>query len=60
MMATRTIRSGHRFSKLNGHITTVGVIYDWTQVWDYALILLVILAVVKLVLGLPVGKDRKI
>lgn len=38
----------------------VGVIYDFTQVWDYALILLVVMAIVKLILGLDVGKDRKV
>ena len=38
----------------------VGVIYDLTAMWNYALILLIILALVKLVMGLDVGKDRKV
>ncbi|HLV39861.1 MFS transporter [Xanthomarina sp.] len=38
----------------------VGVIYDLTQVWNYALILLIILAIIKLIMGIDAGKDRKI
>lgn len=38
----------------------VGVIYDLTHVWNYALILLLLIAFVKLVMGIGVGKDRKV
>ncbi|WP_179375782.1 CynX/NimT family MFS transporter [Winogradskyella wichelsiae] len=38
----------------------VGVIYDLTQVWNYAIILLIVLAIAKLVTGIDVGKDRKV
>lgn len=38
----------------------VGMIYDLTQVWNYALGLLVAIAIIKLVMGIDVGKDRKV
>lgn len=38
----------------------VGVIYDLTHVWNYALVLLLIISFVKLVLGIDVGKDKKV
>lgn len=38
----------------------VGLIYDFTQEWNYALILLMVLAVFKLSMGTAVGKDRKV
>ena len=38
----------------------VGVIYDLTHVWNYALILLVVLAFIKLITGVGVGEDRKV
>ncbi|QNK77889.1 MFS transporter [Winogradskyella sp. PAMC22761] len=38
----------------------VGVIYDLTQVWNYAIILLIVLAIAKLVAGIDVGKDSKV
>lgn len=38
----------------------VGVLYDFTQEWNYALILLMVLAVFKLSMGMAVGKDRKV
>ncbi|MFB9057794.1 CynX/NimT family MFS transporter [Mariniflexile ostreae] len=38
----------------------VGMIYDLTQVWNYALILLMGIAIIKLVMGIAVGKDRKV
>lgn len=38
----------------------VGVIYDLTTQWNYALILLIIVAIIKLVMGIDVGKDRKV
>ncbi|WP_027126561.1 CynX/NimT family MFS transporter [Gelidibacter mesophilus] len=38
----------------------VGVIYDLTSQWNYALILLIIVAIIKLVMGIDVGKDRKV
>lgn len=38
----------------------VGVIYDLTYVWNYALILLLVVALIKLVMGVGVGRDRKV
>ncbi|MDX1277246.1 MFS transporter [Oceanihabitans sediminis] len=38
----------------------VGMIYDLTHVWNYALILLVGVSVLKLIMGIDVGKDKKI
>lgn len=38
----------------------VGLIYDITEVWNYTIILLLVLAILKLIMGLPVGKDRKV
>ncbi|MBJ7882493.1 CynX/NimT family MFS transporter [Gelidibacter salicanalis] len=38
----------------------VGVIYDLTQVWNYALGLLIAIAIIKLVMGIDVGKDKKV
>ncbi|MBO3100054.1 CynX/NimT family MFS transporter [Gelidibacter pelagius] len=38
----------------------VGVIYDLTQVWNYALVLLVAIAIIKLILGIDVGKNKKV
>lgn len=38
----------------------VGVIYDLTQVWNYALVLLVVIAIIKLILGIDVGKNKKV
>ncbi|MCL8006107.1 MFS transporter [Gelidibacter japonicus] len=38
----------------------VGVIYDLTQVWNYALVLLVVVAIIKLVLGIDIGRDKKV
>ncbi|TDU40101.1 CP family cyanate transporter-like MFS transporter [Gelidibacter sediminis] len=38
----------------------VGLIYDLTQLWDYALALLVAVAITKLVMGIDVGKDKKV
>jgi CP family cyanate transporter-like MFS transporter len=38
----------------------VGVIYDLTHIWDYALGLLILVAVIKLAMGVGVGKDQKV
>src|SRR5690554_2983283 len=38
----------------------VGVIYDLTQVWNYALVLLVVVAIIKLVLAIDIGRDKKV
>lgn len=38
----------------------VGMIYDLTQVWNYALALLIVIGIIKLILGIDVGRDRKI
>lgn len=38
----------------------VGLIYDLTQLWNYALALLVVVAIIKLVMGIDVGKDRRV
>ncbi len=38
----------------------VGVIYDLTQVWDYTLIFLILVALIKLITGIDVGRDRKV
>ncbi|MEP5254187.1 MAG: MFS transporter [Winogradskyella arenosi] len=38
----------------------VGVIYDLTQVWDYALLFLMLVALIKLITGIDVGRDRKV
>jgi CP family cyanate transporter-like MFS transporter len=38
----------------------VGVIFDLTQVWNYALVLLVVVAIIKLVLGIDIGRDKKV
>ncbi len=38
----------------------VGLIYDLTQVWNYALVLLLVVALIKLLLGVGVGRDRKV
>ncbi|PKR80231.1 MFS transporter [Brumimicrobium salinarum] len=38
----------------------VGLIYDLTEVWNYALGLLIFIAVIKLVMGIGVGKDQKV
>jgi len=38
----------------------VGVMYDFTQEWNYALGLLVAIAIIKLVMGIDVGKDKKV
>lgn len=38
----------------------VGAIYDLTQVWNYALALLIFVSIVKLFMGVGVGKDRKV
>lgn len=38
----------------------VGVIYDLTEIWNYALVLLVVIAIIKLVMGIDVGKDKKV
>ncbi len=38
----------------------VGLIYDLTETWNYALALLVAVSVIKLVMGIDVGKDRKV
>lgn len=38
----------------------VGVIYDVTRIWNYALVLLIVFAVAKLILGLDAGRDRKV
>lgn len=38
----------------------VGVIFDLTQVWNYALWLLIAIAIIKLVMGIDVGKDKKV
>ncbi|MFC5195089.1 CynX/NimT family MFS transporter [Bizionia hallyeonensis] len=38
----------------------VGVIYDITDMWSYALLLLVLISIIKLVMGIDVGKDRKV
>ncbi|WP_417264663.1 CynX/NimT family MFS transporter [Brumimicrobium sp.] len=37
-----------------------GVIFDLTEVWDYALTLLIGVAIIKLIMGIGVGKDRKV
>lgn len=38
----------------------VGVIYDLTHVWNYSLILLIVVALIKFVMGVGVGRDRKV
>lgn len=38
----------------------VGVIYDLTDMWSYALILLLLVSVLKLIMGVGVGKDSKV
>lgn len=38
----------------------VGAIYELTEIWNYALALLVIVAVLKLIMGIGVGKDQKV
>ncbi|EGV45062.2 MFS transporter [Bizionia argentinensis JUB59] len=38
----------------------VGVIYDLTHVWNYALVLLLVVALIKLTMGIGVGKDQKV
>lgn len=38
----------------------VGMIYDLTQVWNYALALLILIGILKLIMGIDVGRDRKI
>jgi CP family cyanate transporter-like MFS transporter len=38
----------------------VGVIYDLTHVWNYALALLIVVAILKLLMGVGVGKDQKV
>ncbi|OBX24179.1 MULTISPECIES: CynX/NimT family MFS transporter [Bizionia] len=38
----------------------VGVIYDLTDAWHYALILLVVISFIKLTMGIGVGKDSKV
>ncbi|TYB76671.1 MFS transporter [Bizionia saleffrena] len=38
----------------------VGVIYDLTKEWNYALILLIVLAFFKLLMGVAAGKNRRI
>lgn len=38
----------------------VGMIYDLTQVWNYALGLLALIGIIKLVIGIDVGKDSKV
>ena len=38
----------------------VGVIYDLTQVWNYALVLLVVVAIIKLGLGIDIGRNKKV
>src|SRR5690554_1275302 len=38
----------------------VGAIYDFTQAWDYALVLLIGVAFIKLIMGIGVGRDRKV
>lgn len=37
-----------------------GVIFDLTEVWNYALGLLIVVAIIKLVMGVGVGKDQKV
>lgn len=37
-----------------------GLIFDLTQTWDYALILLILVAILKLFMGIAVGKDQKV
>ena len=38
----------------------VGVIYDLTHDWNYALILLLVVTLIKFEMGVGVGKDRKV
>lgn len=38
----------------------IGVIFDLTQVWDYAIILLIVVAIVKLIIGIEAGRDRNV
>ena len=38
----------------------VGLIYDLTGIWNYALVLLIAVAIIKLVMGVGVGKDQKV
>lgn len=38
----------------------VGMIYDLTQIWNYALGLLILLGIIKLAIGIDVGRDRKV
>lgn len=38
----------------------VGLIYDLTHVWNYGLMLLVVISILKLLMGIDVGKNRKI
>lgn len=38
----------------------VGALFDLTQVWDYALVLLIFVTIIKFFMGIGVGKDRKV
>ncbi|MCX7549630.1 CynX/NimT family MFS transporter [Xanthomarina sp. F2636L] len=38
----------------------VGLIYDLTDIWSYALILLIFVTIIKLIMGIGVGKDIKV
>ncbi|RFC53498.1 CynX/NimT family MFS transporter [Brumimicrobium aurantiacum] len=38
----------------------VGVIYDLTHIWNYAILLLIVVGILKLILGIGVGKDQKV
>ena len=38
----------------------VGAIYDLTHMWSYALILLIIVGILRVVISLDIGKDRKV
>ena len=38
----------------------VGAIFEITQTWNYALLLLVFVAILKLIMGIGVGKDNKV
>ncbi|PWH85035.1 CynX/NimT family MFS transporter [Brumimicrobium oceani] len=37
-----------------------GLIFDLTEVWNYSLLLLILVAVLKLIMGVGVGKDQKV
>lgn len=38
----------------------VGAIYDFTHMWNYALILLIVIGILRVVISLEIGKDQKV